>query len=131
MAAQAWVRQGTSRHGTACRDMARHKEGRFFGAALFIWRSELRYYDIQLGSTEYSSLFGGVSDPGALNIELDFPLSTQARPMGEGWLRVWGVGVGAINQAASLANQPILVRGGMSAGLPLANPAEQGTLIQG
>lgn len=92
----------------------------------------MRFYDIQLSNgREWTSLFGGIPDPGALNIELDFPLSSQASPQGNAWLRIWGISVEDINSAANLANVQIKVLGGMSAGLPLANPAEQGVLVQG
>ena len=44
------------------------------------------------------------------------------------WVRIWGIGLQDISQAQYLPNQPFSMMGGMSTGLPLANPGEAGPL---
>ena len=115
----------------------------------------MRYYDITItngagqsliptadgfstgtGST-FSSLgrepFTGklVPDPGALNVEFDIPVTTMARPQGSATIKIWGVGLRMLSQAHNLAGMSFSMRAGMSAGLPLANPAQAGIILQG
>jgi hypothetical protein len=94
------------------------------------------------GSTFTSTSNGsvsGVNIPGALNIEFDisaFPFNT---PKGTAWIRVWGIGLGMIGQAADFNPNPfknrqgasISLSAGMQKGLPLTNPAQAGQILQG
>lgn len=89
-----------------------------------------------LAST-YTSLVGsspsllGSTAPGALNIELDIPVSVLTTSQGAAYVRVWGISIQEIAQASNLNNQIIKVYGGMAKGLPLANPAQSGLLVEG
>jgi len=115
----------------------------------------VRYYNIQIGtpsaSTALNSLGAGGGrytshpngpgappDPGALGAELDLLDVGAHFATGQSWVRIWGVGLSDIAQARNLnpANGggiglPITVSGGMGKGLPLANPAQAGVLIEG
>jgi hypothetical protein len=75
----------------------------------------------------------GRSIPGALNIELDFNVATQALPKaGAAWLRVWGISKEEISSAANLYGYGIVVYGGFRRGLPLAQPQQsQAPLLSG
>jgi hypothetical protein len=84
-----------------------------------------------LGGASYTSFVNGQTLPSAWNIELDIPVIGQATPQGSGILRVWGISIQEINQAANLNGKNIAVYGGMQKGLPLANPAQAGLLVQG
>lgn len=87
----------------------------------------MRWYKIQAGGLT----FDATGDPNALNVELDLPISTEAIPKSGAFARVWGIDLPTLLNAKILNNQPIKVYGGMQPGLPLANPAEQGLLVQG
>ena len=91
-----------------------------------------RYYEVKIdGGATYTSHPGGQFDPNALNIEMDLQITGAATP-GQGcYLKIWGVGLKAISQANQLFNKSITIRGGMGKGLPLANPAQAGVLING
>jgi hypothetical protein len=93
----------------------------------------MRFYQIVInGQMMWSSLLpSGTVDPGALNIEFDCPIAAEATPNGSAWLRVWGIPLSMIAQSTNYSGQTIQLFGGMSAGLPLANPAQQGILAQG
>ena len=71
--------------------------------------------------------------PNALQVELDIAVSPTAAPnVGQGaWCRVWGIPLQTVLTANQFTDQQIQVFGGMSAGLPLANPNQQGLLVQG
>lgn len=83
----------------------------------------------------YSSLLNGQSLAGALNVELDLPISTYAQPAGGGFIEISGVSVQEISQAYNLNGFNISVYGGMQPGLPLAtadfNQGQYGLLVQG
>ena len=72
-----------------------------------------------------------VPDPGALNIELDVPVSQLAKPQGAARLKIWGVGLQMLGQASQLAGMNVQLSAGMSAGLPLANAAQAGVILRG
>jgi hypothetical protein len=99
----------------------------------------MRFYDIQIGGDypiQYTSFVNGVGpDPGALKVELDIPVAPFATPFGNPWVRIWGISIQQISQAAQLDGAPISVYGGMSPGLPLAQAAfndhQQGLLAKG
>lgn len=87
----------------------------------------------------FSSLFNGQTNPNALQVEIDIPTVPFNQPQGSGLIRVWGVGLGMIGQAADLNPNPftnklgasVLLKAGMQKGLPLANPKQAGTILQG
>lgn len=88
-----------------------------------------RWYKIIVGGTT----FAATNNPTALQVELDIAVSPTAAPnVGQGvWCRVWGIPLQTVLTANQFTNKQIQVFGGMSAGLPLANPNEQGLLVQG
>jgi hypothetical protein len=79
----------------------------------------------------------GLTNPAALQVEFNFPLGNGANPGANCFLRIWGLGIEDLNSAANLnpkSGAPqynIQVFGGMAQGLPLANPAQAGLLVQG
>jgi hypothetical protein len=89
----------------------------------------LRWYKIVAGSETYDA----TGDPNALNIELDLNVTYYHAPANgnSSFARVWGIPLQTILTANKFNNQPISVYGGMQQGLPLANPNQQGLLIQG
>ena len=88
-------------------------------------------FDGLLGGATYTSFVNGQTLPGAWNVELDIPVIGQATPQGQAWARVWGISRQEISQAANLNGKNISIFGGMQKGLPLANPAQSGLLVQG
>lgn len=81
--------------------------------------------------SSYSSYVNGQTLPGALNIELDVFVSSYANPDSGSYVHIDGVSLPEISQANNLFGMNIEVKGGMKAGLPLANPAHSGILFQG
>lgn len=80
----------------------------------------------------YTSLGpGGQTLTNALNVELDLSVVPYATPLSAGLVRVWGISLPEIAQASNLNGFEIKVYGGMAKGLPLANPAQAGLLVQG
>lgn len=86
----------------------------------------------------YSSLKSGMTPSmqgstrmGAQNIELDIQAAPLHIPTGAAYLKIWGISLAEISQASNLNNMSIEIYGGMAKGLPLANPAQSGLLIQG
>ena len=79
----------------------------------------------------FTSYANGQTIPGALNIELDMPVVAFDSPQGNGLVRVWGVGLQMIGQASDLSGANITISAGMQKGLPLANPAQAGIIVQG
>ena len=74
--------------------------------------------------------YGAVTNLAALNVYIDLPISTYDAPLGGAMVRIWGLPLYFISQASNLNGKKIKVYGGMSAGLPLANPAQQGILVE-
>ncbi len=98
----------------------------------------MRYYDIQITNPstgamvkEYTSYVNGRTDPGALTVELDVSVTAMHQPIGNSFVRVWGISLLDVAQASNLNGMGIKVFGGMQKGLPLANPAQAGLLLQG
>ena len=98
----------------------------------------MRFYNLSIGSgatqTNFSSLVNGVNDPGALDIELDIFSFQYATTDGGGsdvrsYVKIYGIPLKMVAQANNLNMQPIMIYGGMSKGLPLAKPAQQGLLM--
>lgn len=81
----------------------------------------------------YASFANGVNLPGALNIELDVPAAAFATPGGDAgaFVKIWGVSIAEILQAADLNGMFVQVYAGMMKGLPLAKPAQYGLIIEG
>jgi len=80
----------------------------------------------------------GTFNPAALNIEFDIPVFAMHQPSGSAILKIWGLSIkdlgAALNLNPSLDGKKftlISIYGGMSAGLPLANPAQARLLIKG
>jgi len=99
----------------------------------------LRYYEIifqdpgtgdQIGKS-ITTMPNGKFDPNYLNVELDIPVVEMALPVGSAFVRLWGISIAAISQGFNFNGVRILVFGGMSKGLPLSNPKQQGLLLQG
>ena len=82
----------------------------------------------------YSSLKAdGTTDVGALDVEIDAPVTTFANPMGDtgASIRLWGVSLEDRAASSDFNGKTLQLFGGMSKGLPLAHPAQQGLLLQG
>ncbi len=101
-----------------------------------------RYYEIVVTAQQdsmseistlqtWTSFPDGKSDPGALNVQLDLLAYPGATPMGNSTVSIEGISLADLLQPQQYAGQLIFVRGGMKAGLPLANPAQSGLLIKG
>ncbi len=88
-----------------------------------------------LGAATYTSFINGKTLTAAWNVELDVPSSSADSPMGGAFVRVWGISLAEIGQAADLAaldkQKKIKIFGGMQRGLPLANPNQAGLIFQG
>lgn len=98
----------------------------------------MRYYLIIITDpngkelVRYSSLLpNGNFNPGSLNIEFDIPAYPLATPAGANYLRIWGLGLKDIFQSANYNNSTMTVYAGMSKGLPLADPKQQGIIMSG
>lgn len=77
------------------------------------------------------SQFSGLPNPSALNVEIDAPVSTFAQPAGGATARIWGISLAELEQSFDLNNISVAIYGGFQSGLPLANPAQYGLLVQG
>lgn len=86
-----------------------------------------------------SLLPDGSFNPAALQVELDIPVGAYHLPDGNAIVRIWGLGLQDIGSSFNLNPQPqaqkqgaiVTVYGGMSKGLPLANPAQARILVKG
>lgn len=98
----------------------------------------MRFYDIRIADANggllrrYTSLLpDGTPDPNALMVEIDVSATSYATPAGGSFVRIWGISLQELGAANNLTGKNIAVYGGMSKGLPLANPQQQGLLVQG
>jgi hypothetical protein len=108
----------------------------------------LRFYEITLfppGSTTaartWTSFPGGQFDPGALNVEFDLTVAPYGTPIGGQSITIEGISIADLMQPQQFAPRIVngalqpgmtfVLKGGMGRGLPLANPAQQGTLLKG
>lgn len=80
---------------------------------------------------QWSSLRNGVNDAGALNIQVDIQNAAYASPSGYSTIMIEGVALTDLGNSANFANMSINIFGGMSSGLPLANPKQQGLILSG
>lgn len=83
------------------------------------------------GGSTFTSHANGQAVPGALNVEFDIQVAPFNSPQGQALIRVWGIGLAMIGQASDLNGQNIALSAGMKKGLPLANPAQAGQILQG
>lgn len=107
-----------------------------------------RYYDLTLTDPasgkvlrQWSSHPNGQFDPAALNVTFDAPVTVGATPVHQPTIIVEGISLQDISNAQQFAAQIVngrpvggtnlTLKAGMKAGLPLANPAQAGLLIQG
>jgi hypothetical protein len=93
----------------------------------------MRYYRIEIdGGLVYTSFDGRVTNPAALQVEMDLPVAPFASPASTGaFVKIWGIPLSDISQSKNLRFKNIKVFGGFQKGLPLANPAQAGLLVQG
>ncbi len=94
-----------------------------------------RYFDITLtqpGSTapfrQWTSHPSGVFNPAAQDVEFDFQIADYAALTNIYVITIYGVALDDLRQASTFAGMKIEVKGGMKAGLPLANPSQANTL---
>lgn len=85
------------------------------------------------GATFTNQLPGGGVDLGAPKVELDIPAFGFAAPAGQAYIKIWGVSIAQVEEAADFNGAPVSVFGGMQAGLPLATAAagQSGLLLSG
>ena len=109
----------------------------------------MRYYDLRIFDPttgnlvrEWTTHPGGKYDPHALLVEFDMPVTRQSQPFGQSTITIHGVplqDLGQSNRFGLYTDQKnktqkghrFQLRGGMLAGLPLANPKQQGVLAEG
>lgn len=90
------------------------------------------------GAVTYSSIYSGTTpaklgsaNPNAQQIELTIPVGVLHQPIGNAYIKIFGVSLQEISQGSNLNRMNFLIRGGMSKGLPLANPLQIGPLASG
>lgn len=85
-----------------------------------------------LGGMSITSLLpSGKFNPSALNIEFDISTLNASDPDNNSWIRIWGLGLKDTSAALDLNGANIEISIGMSSGLPLANPKQQGLVAKG
>lgn len=70
-------------------------------------------------------------NPNALAIYFDFPVLPFNTPQGQAIVRIEGVGLAMIGQAANLNGSNFKLQAGMWQGMPLAKPQQRGLIAQG
>lgn len=83
------------------------------------------------GPTFTSLLSNGTPNPNALNLELDCTVVPAHVPQGQTSVVIWGVGLPLLGMGSELTGANFILSAGMSKGLPLANPAQAGVIVQG
>lgn len=98
----------------------------------------MRYYDIVLTTAgnskpirQWTSHPNGVFDPGALDVEFDCQVATYATAAQVFTVTIHGISLQDISQAQQFTGMQFSMKGGMQAGLPLANPKQAGLLVAG
>lgn len=71
----------------------------------------------------------GSTNMSAQMVEMDVPVTFFHQPGQNAYIKIHGVGIAELGQAADLQGMNIALYGGMAAGLPLANPNESGLLV--
>lgn len=72
-----------------------------------------------------------LTNPAALNIELDIPVYPGHVGNISSFVRIWGLSLVDQKWAQSIDGADIAIYGGMARGYPLANPQQQGLLVKG
>lgn len=108
----------------------------------------MRYYNLIISNTatgeiikQYSSTIDGTLtgrvNGAALKVEFDIPVADLNTPMGNNFIRVWGIPFNDISESLNYNDQTITFAVGMSPGLPLATATSKfaglvvtGTIIQ-
>lgn len=98
----------------------------------------MRYYRLEISNTDgspfavFTSFPNGATDLGAPQIEFDVPVVPLATPgNGGASIKVWGVSLQTISQSRDFNGKLLRLYTGMQAGLPLANPAQAGLILEG
>ena len=84
----------------------------------------MRYYNIQINNEDdspfatFTSYVNGQTDLGALQVDIDFPVSPLSQPLQGGSLTIWGIGLNQLGGAANFNGKQIIVKAGMQKGLP-------------
>lgn len=106
----------------------------------------MRYYDITVTDPKsgkrvgyWSTFVDGKTDPAALDVEFDIPVTAADAPMSGAAVKIWGVSRDDIAEATNwnpvngdfTTARQITISGGMQAGLPLAMPGQAGPLCRG
>lgn len=75
----------------------------------------------------------GTTNPAALNIEIDITQYPGHMSGGDSrsYVRIWGLSLADIARSYNYTGGSIVVKAGMAAGYPLANPNQQGPLVSG
>lgn len=89
--------------------------------------------DAGVDDATFTSFVNNQNIPGALNVEMDFPITTFDSPWFASHLAVWGLSLKEIAQSFDLNNCDIQVEAGFKKGLPLATSAAKyaGIILQG
>ncbi|WP_430229731.1 hypothetical protein [Paraburkholderia tropica] len=98
----------------------------------------MRYYEITLTPTGASSPTrtwtshpNGIFDPDYLEVEFDCQVANFATSPQIFTVTIYGVALQDLSQARQFTGMQFAMKGGMKAGLPLANPAQAGLLVAG
>jgi len=98
----------------------------------------MRYYELSLtpkgGSKPirtWTSHPNNILDPGALQIEYDALVLPYGTPAGASTITLHGISLQDLTQSQQFAGMTLELKAGMRAGLPLANPAQAGTILKG
>lgn len=98
----------------------------------------MRYYKLVITDTQgnqqayyTSQTSSGAYNPNALNIEFDIPVYPLATPAGSNYIRVWGISLQDLFQSSNYNGSTLELYAGMTAGLPLNNPTQQGLILYG
>jgi hypothetical protein len=80
----------------------------------------------------WTSVVNGVFDPNALLVEFDFFSFSNASSGTDGsTVTIHGIGFQNITEANQFGGQNVIVKAGMSGGLPLESPAQAGVILNG
>lgn len=103
----------------------------------------MRYYRIEVFNEDgsayqrdgvpvgWTSYVGGKTVPTALQVEFDVPVTLLATPLGAASIKIWGIALQLAGQASDFNGKMLKLYAGMQKGLPLANPAQSGLILQG
>lgn len=98
----------------------------------------MRFYELTLtpqGQTApvrtWTSHPNGILDPGALQIEYDALVGPYGTPTGASTVTLRGISLKDLTEPNQFAGMTLELKAGMKAGLPLANPAQAGSILKG